>query len=65
MDATAAVASHEVGSGYVEGRITHPDGRDEVFRAATEDGAVAWMERRNEELKDTYGLMRRSPPGVF
>jgi hypothetical protein len=52
---TGGLSDH-VGSGYVEGTIAHPDGRVEVFRAATEDEVYAWMDRRNEELKHSYQL---------
>lgn len=47
----------------VEVTVTHPDGRNEVFRAATRQEADTWMERRNEDLKRTYHLNERIAAG--
>jgi hypothetical protein len=55
--------SYDVGSGYVEATILHPDGRVEVFQAATEGEALAWVQRRNEELKDVYHLDEKIAAG--
>jgi hypothetical protein len=48
--------SYNSDAGPTEAYITHPDGRTETFHAESLAEAHAWMDRRNEELKESYGI---------